>query len=133
LIRFAAQAAECDGGLLATRRGELVAALEVAGLEAARIAAVLPKLMGDLEQLDGPPRATSTMLHAAFGGHELLAIAGTRLIACLVGPRSGSREIAEAVLPVLVTRAESLVASEGGQPPAGRSDATPPDPEGVPC
>jgi hypothetical protein len=89
LIRFAAQAAECEGGLLATRQGELVSALEVAGLEAARIATVLPKLMGDLEQLDGPPRVTSTMLHAAFGGHELLAIAGPRLIACLVGPRRG--------------------------------------------
>jgi len=70
---------------------------------------VLPKLIGDLEQLGDPSRPGTTMLRAAFGGFELLAMAGTRLIACLVGPQPGSREIAEVILPVLVARAEALV------------------------
>lgn len=111
LVRFATQAAKCEGGLLATREGEVVAAVEVAGLQASRIAEALPKLMGDLERLGDPSRSAATMLHAAFGGYELLAIGGTRLIACLVGPQPGSREIAEVVLPVLVVRAEALCPS----------------------
>jgi len=108
LIRFATQAAKCEGGLLATRQGEVVAAVEVAGLQASRIAEALPKLMSDLERLGDPSRSAATMLHAAFGGYELLAAGGTRLVACLVGPQPGSREIAEVILPVLVTRAEAL-------------------------
>ena len=108
LVRFATQAAKCEGGLLATRQGEVVAAVEVAGLQASRIAEALPKLMRDLERLGDPSRSATTMLHAAFGGYELLAVGGTRLVACLVGPQPGSREIAEVVLPGLVARAEAL-------------------------
>jgi len=108
LVRFATQAAKCEGGLLATREGEVVSAVEVGGLPAARIAEALPRLMADLERLGERSRPAATMLHAAFGGYELLAVGGTRLVACLVGPQPGSREIAEVVLPVLVVRAEAL-------------------------
>lgn len=108
LVRFAAQAAKCEGGLVVTREGQVVAAVEMRGLDATRLAEVLPKLMGDLEQLADPRRPASTLLRAAFGGQELLAASGTRLIGCLVGPQPGSGEIAEVVLPVLVSRAEGL-------------------------
>jgi hypothetical protein len=121
LIRFATQAAKCDGGLLATRQGEVVAAVEVAGLPASRIAEALPKLMGDLERLGDRSRPATTMLHAAFGGYELLAVGGGRLIACLVGPQPASRDIAEVVLPVLVTRAEALRPT----PPETESETAP--------
>jgi len=111
LVRFATQAARCEGGLLASRQGQVVAAVEVSGLDASRIAQVLPKLMRDLEQLGDPLRPGATLLRAAFGGYELLAIGGARLIACLVDPQPGSRDIAEVVLPVLVSRAEALEAA----------------------
>ncbi|MBM3497831.1 MAG: hypothetical protein FJX74_04085 [Armatimonadetes bacterium] len=113
LVRFAAQAAKCEGGLLATRQGEVVAAVEVRDLDATRVAEVLPRLMADLEQLGDPGRSGTTLLRAAFGGYELLAVGGSRLIACLVGPQPGSRDIAEVVLPVLVSRAEALEAQPG--------------------
>lgn len=108
LVRFATQAAKCEGGLLATNDGLVVAAVSPGRLSPARVAAVLPQLVRDLEQLAGPAAEAPTMLHAALGGYELLAVPGETLTACLIGPQPGAREAAEVILPVLVARAEEL-------------------------
>lgn len=108
LIRFAAQAARCEGGLLATRDGLVIAAVEVRSLDPARVAAVLPDLVRGLEQLAAPATETPAMLHAALGGYELLAVPGETLTACLIGPEPGARETAEVILPVVAARAEAL-------------------------
>jgi len=124
LLRFGAQAAKCEGGLLATREGQLVAVVGLAEGEAARLAEALPGLVDDLERLAEPPGRSTTMLHAAFRGYELLAVAGTALIGCLVGPQPGSREAAEAILPVLVARAEALPAAQAIADETGPERAT---------
>ncbi len=108
LVRFATQAAKCEGGVLATNDGLVIAAIEPSSLDPTRVAAVLPQLVRDLKQLTGPAAETPTMLHAALGGHELLAVPGKTLTACLIGPQPGAREAAEVILPVLVARAEEL-------------------------
>jgi len=108
LVRLATQAARCEGGLLATSDGLVVAAVEPKSLDASRVAAVLPELVRDLGRLAGPVTQAPSMLHAALGGYELLAVPGGKLTGCLIGPEPGAREAAEVILPVLVARAEQL-------------------------
>ncbi|MGQ9730679.1 MAG: hypothetical protein ACUVX8_05330 [Candidatus Zipacnadales bacterium] len=109
LLRFAIQAAECEGGLLVQRDGSLVATLGLETTQAEQIAGTLRELITHLGDLARPVGSSATMLHAAFGSYELIAGAGPQLIACLLGLRAVSREIAEVILPVLVARAEALV------------------------
>jgi hypothetical protein len=108
LVRFAAQAARCEGALLATPDGLLVASVSGGGLDPARVAAVLPELLRDLGKLSAPADGSRTLIHAAFGGHELLAGPGKRLVGCLLGPEPAARETAEVVLPALLARADGL-------------------------
>ena len=124
LVRFATQAARCEGGLLATSDGLVVAAVEPRSLDASRVAAVLPELVRDLGRLAGPVTEAPSMLHAALGGYELLAVPGGRLTGCLIGPEPGAREVAEVILPVLVARAEQLRPPD---PPAGTELCDSPD------
>jgi hypothetical protein len=108
LLRFAIQAARCRAGLLATREGRLIAAAGNGGVRPEVVAGVVPELLRHLERLAPPVGASATMLHAALGGYELLAVSGRMLFGCLMGPRPGAREVAEVVLPALVARAEAL-------------------------
>jgi hypothetical protein len=129
LIRFATQAAKCEGGLLATNDGLVVAAVQPKRLDASRVAAFLPDLVRSLERLAGPGSATGApaMLHAALGGYELLAVPGQTLTGCLIGPEPGAREVAEVILPVLVARADELGARNalGSADPHTSADGPP--------
>jgi hypothetical protein len=67
LLRFAAQAAQCKGGVLATRTGQLVACVEVDGLDATRVATVLPKLIDDVDRPWAAPHRGAGLARAGGG------------------------------------------------------------------
>ncbi|HJN14074.1 MAG TPA: hypothetical protein QGH10_01215 [Armatimonadota bacterium] len=108
LIEYAVEAAKCEGGLLMSRSGDIIASTEAQGLSVDEVANALPEMMANLEKLSGPSRAGSTLLRASLGGYDLLAAPGRSMLASLIGPLPGERDTAEVILPALIARAEAL-------------------------
>jgi hypothetical protein len=117
LLTFAVQAGQCAEGFLATHDGRLIAAVGGTALEPSSAAAALPGLLSRAKVLAPSSRGPAALISVASGGTELLVAAGQSLVGCLVGPKPGARDVAEAVLSATVARAERQWARPPGCSP----------------